>query len=136
MLKIDVVTLMFKVDRTMFPKRTMFLKISAVLTALIGGTLTLANTAQARDAAAPRTHVVEIRDFKYVPETVQVRVGDTVVWKNLDAVPHTATDINKKWDSDLLATYDQWSLQITASMHGAYFCVYHPAMQGRISIQP
>jgi plastocyanin len=37
------------------------------------------------------TKTVEIRDSKYVPETVTIKVGETVKWVNRDGIPHTAT---------------------------------------------
>src|SRR5690606_33799554 len=44
-------------------------------------------------------HVVEMREFKFVPARVEAAVGDTIVWVNKDAVPHTATDSAAAWDS-------------------------------------
>jgi plastocyanin len=37
---------------------------------------------------------VEIREFKFEPETLTVHEGDTVVWKNDEIVPHTATAVS------------------------------------------
>lgn len=37
------------------------------------------------------TRTVEIIDSKYVPETVTVKVGETVKWVNRDGLVHTAT---------------------------------------------
>jgi plastocyanin len=39
----------------------------------------------------PATRTVEIVDSKYVPETVTVKVGETVKWINRDGLKHTAT---------------------------------------------
>ena len=40
----------------------------------------------------PQTHTVAIRELKFQPAVLTVKVGDTVEWKNDDIVPHTATD--------------------------------------------
>jgi plastocyanin len=40
------------------------------------------------DVAGGRT-VVDIRDLKFVPETVTIPAGTTVVFTNSDKVPHT-----------------------------------------------
>ena len=48
--------------------------------------------------AAPRT--VAILDSKYVPETVTVKVGETVMWINRDGLTHTATrESDPKFDT-------------------------------------
>lgn len=42
-------------------------------------------------STGPATRTVEIIDSKYVPETVTVKVGETVKWVNRDGLVHTAT---------------------------------------------
>src|SRR5207237_808880 len=45
-------------------------------------------------AAGPKgqqTHTVVIRELKFQPAVLTVKVGDKVEWKNDDIVPHTAT---------------------------------------------
>ncbi len=39
----------------------------------------------------PRVHTVTNSDFKFSPATLRVVAGDTIIWVNLDIVPHTAT---------------------------------------------
>jgi|GEM_PF-4335873 len=81
------------------------------------------------------THIVEIRDFKFVPETITVKAGDRITWKNFDVVPHTATAIGKAWDSGNLGLDAEWSLIVKKSDGGDYLCLYHPVMQGRVIIE-
>lgn len=52
-----------------------------------GGSL----ASEAAQLPAARRHVVEIRDFGFHPQSIQVSVGDIIVWTNRDIVPHTAT---------------------------------------------
>ncbi|HEX2280389.1 MAG TPA: hypothetical protein VHG52_01380, partial [Thermomicrobiales bacterium] len=49
--------------------------------------------AAAEDAAAGAAAEVpvDIRDFAYSPNPIEISVGDTVTWTNQDQVPHTAT---------------------------------------------
>ena len=42
-------------------------------------------------AAHAATHQVTIEGFAFVPATLEVAVGDTVVFTNKDGAPHTAT---------------------------------------------
>ncbi|MHA7821086.1 MAG: cupredoxin domain-containing protein [Erythrobacter sp.] len=87
----------------------------------------------ANEAGGPRTHVVEIRQFKYFPASLQVRSGDIVVWKNLDAAPHTAT--SQDWDSGRLNRNQSWRLKVTGNGVIEYICTYHPMMKGKIIIK-
>src|ERR1044072_6341442 len=73
----------------------------------------------------PRLHTVALRGMKNVPATLVVRAGDTVVWKNEDVVPHTATDRGKAFDSGNIEPGGSW--RYVAGRKGTYFyyCAYH-----------
>lgn len=83
----------------------------------------------------PKTHTVAIRGFQYAPPTLTVRVGDTVVWKNADVVPHTATAKGKGLDTGAIAA--NGSGQYVAKKKGtyAYDCTFHPTMRGTLVVQ-
>lgn len=83
----------------------------------------------------PRTHTVEIRGFAYVPATLSVAVGDTVVWINRDVVPHTATRDAAAWDSGTIDAEASWSLVAGAPGSQPYFCVFHPTMRGELIVR-
>lgn len=84
---------------------------------------------------APRTHVVEMRGFGYQPATIRVSPGDTIVWVNRDAVPHTATDSSGVWDSGSIAAGESWRRAVEESGETSYYCTFHPTMRGRIVLQ-
>jgi len=79
-------------------------------------------------------HRIEIRGFKFVPDKLSVRKGDKIVWKNVDAVPHTATAGDKQWDSGLIAGQAEWSM--TAGQIGEfdYLCTFHPVMKATLTV--
>ncbi|WP_054004833.1 cupredoxin domain-containing protein [Cypionkella psychrotolerans] len=79
-------------------------------------------------------HHVSIKDMKFDPPTVELKVGDSVSWKNLDLVNHTATSAKAGWSTGVLKKGDAESLVITAEMAGAYVCKYHPQMKGMLVI--
>lgn len=79
-----------------------------------------------------RTHTIEITKFKYIQAELAVQPGDTVTWVNNDIVPHTATALDKSWDTGLLAKGDSATLTITKDMSLDYFCVYHPNMTAKL----
>ena len=84
--------------------------------------------------AETTTHRVEIQSLKFVPETLDVCAGDTIVWVNLDVVPHTVTALDKSWDSGNLDFEGQWSTTVVATMSGNYQCRYHPSMKAALGV--
>ena len=91
------------------------------------------NTSAAEEPAGKR-HVVEIRELAFVPDRLVAAPGDTVVWINRDIVSHTATAEDESWDSGEIEAGGRWQMVVTASTGPAYFCVFHPAMKGRLTI--
>ncbi|GAB4517366.1 MAG: hypothetical protein Tsb0010_01460 [Parvularculaceae bacterium] len=85
--------------------------------------------------AEPVTHIVEIKDFKFDPEFLEVEVGDVVIWRNLDIAPHTATQTGGDgWDSGLLRRNEEWSMIAVTAGEVDYLCTYHPSMKGRLRV--
>lgn len=79
---------------------------------------------------------VVINHFKYQPDTLTIHVGDTVEWKNIDIVPHTATAMDKKsFDSGLIATGNSWRFTFTRTGTYNYECTLHPNMKAKLVIQ-
>lgn len=85
--------------------------------------------------AGSKTHIVEISQFKFWPETLTVQEGDMIIWRNLDVVPHTATELSREWDSGNLGKDNEWSMVVDATGRQDYFCVFHPSMKGSIIIE-
>lgn len=84
----------------------------------------------------PQRHEVEISAFAFVPDTLTVAPGDTVVWINRDAVPHTATSEEGGWDSGSIAAGGSWGWVAPASAGQAgYVCTFHPTMTGVVQVQ-
>lgn len=80
----------------------------------------------------PVIHDVEIRDFAFSPQAIEVRHGDTIRWTNRDVAPHTATARDESWDTGTLRRNESIELVVTAAMDGDYFCRFHPMMAGSI----
>ena len=114
----------------------------AVLAAglVVGGVVGLA---QGRDEPvadpAPGGTEVAIAGFLFGPEALTVRVGDTVTWTSSDDTQHTVTGR----DGEAKATLDSESMRkdgtYAATFDGPgayeYFCVFHPNMQGTITVE-
>lgn len=83
----------------------------------------------------PERHTVEMRGFEFQPASLTLAPGDTVVWVNRDAVPHTATGSDGTWDSGSIASGASWSHVVTAVDSAAYTCTFHPTMTGILVVR-
>jgi len=77
-------------------------------------------------------HEVKILDFKYVPYSLEVKPGDTNTWINLDTAPHTATALDRNWDTGWLEKDEEGTVHVVAGMPTEYYCTVHPAMRAEI----
>lgn len=91
------------------------------------------NSADASDAQ-PVTHQVEIQKFKFVPDQLTVKPGDTIVWTNFDIAPHTATAEDKSWDTGTIKKGQAKSVVVKDAMTLDYFCRFHPHMKASLRI--
>jgi plastocyanin len=89
-----------------------------------------------RPAAAHKTHVIEITRFKFAPAKLKASPGDTITWINRDIAPHTATAMDKSWDSGTVRRGESKSVQITEGFIDGYFCRFHPMMNAQLEIVP
>jgi len=80
----------------------------------------------------PRTHIVEIKQFRFSSKMIRLRPGDTILWINLDLVPHTATAVDKSWDTGIIKKGESLKILVTRNFELRYFCQYHPTMRGKI----
>ncbi|HSA94108.1 MAG TPA: cupredoxin family copper-binding protein [Terriglobales bacterium] len=87
-----------------------------------------------QEAARPQTHTVLIKGFEFLPPTLEVRSGDTVIWKNEDIVPHTATAEND-FDSGGLDKGESWKFVARKKGSFPYICDYHPTMKGSLIVR-
>lgn len=85
-------------------------------------------------ADPPRTHRIEIRGLAFLPRTVRVAPGDTVVWRNEDVVPHTVTPDEPARHSGDLPPGAEFRLVVERQGLLSYTCLYHPDMEGRLVV--
>ncbi|MCC7370213.1 MAG: hypothetical protein IT306_17445 [Chloroflexi bacterium] len=79
-----------------------------------------------------------IASYIYLPDPIQIHVGDTVRWTNLDNVPdgHTVTASDHAWTSAVLNQGEQFTYTFTQVGTFTYFCEPHPFMTAFIDVQP
>jgi plastocyanin len=89
--------------------------------------------AAAAAAAAP-TVTVTIKDFKFGPDPVTAKVGDTVGWTNGDSAGHTATLDDGTCTTDTIANGATGALTFTAAGTYTYHCSIHNQMKGTVTV--
>lgn len=70
----------------------------------------------------------------FVPATLEVSVGDSVVWTNEDIVPHTVTAAGT-FDSQSMTTKQEWRYTASKAGEYAYGCTFHPTMKGTLTVR-
>jgi plastocyanin len=78
---------------------------------------------------------VNVDDFFYTPNRVQVNVGDTVTWKNNGSIIHTATETKGTWDTGDIGANQSMALTFDAAGTFTYNCSPHPWMVGQVIVQ-
>lgn len=82
------------------------------------------------------THQVRIEKFRFIPDTLTVREGDSIEWINLDIAPHTATANDRSWDTGRLNKDQSMTITFDEAATVEYLCLYHPAMRATITVMP
>jgi plastocyanin len=86
-------------------------------------------------AQTPPAAVVHIANFSFTPKTLTVAPGQTVTFVNDDTEPHTATAVDKTFDSGGLDLHDSWKHAFSKPGTYAYYCEMHPYMKGTIVVE-
>jgi plastocyanin len=94
-----------------------------------------ADASNAGGKSATGALAVEIKNFSFNPKELEVPVGSTVTWTNLDAVAHTATGDAGEFNSGNLDPGQSYSFDFKTPGSYVYNCAYHPGMQGTIVVK-
>jgi plastocyanin len=79
------------------------------------------------------TTVKESDDQKFTPNSVSVKVGDTVEWTNGGTIGHNVTfDAGPK--TDIMSGGDNAFFKFTTAGSYVYHCTIHPGMDGTVSV--
>src|SRR3990172_11365902 len=81
---------------------------------------------------------VSMVDNVFQPQTITIQVGDTVVWTNNGALPHTSTsDTAGMWDSGILSPGQTFSRTFDTAGTFPYNCTIHRSlgMVGTVIVQ-
>lgn len=79
-------------------------------------------------------YTVDIKDMKFVPDTLTVKKGDKIYFVNRDLVNHCVTELKSKaWTSGNIPPNETYLLVANTSTD--YYCGIHTVMKGRIVVQ-
>ncbi len=71
----------------------------------------------------------------FEPVAATAKVGDTVLWKNVQAAPHTVTSKTSEWpDSGTISQGGTFSHTFDKAGTFDYSCTIHPGMDGKITV--
>jgi len=76
---------------------------------------------------------VEIRDYKYIPQNLTVKVGQTVRWTNNDTVLHDV--VGSGIESEYLQKGETFTYTFEEEGTYQYICTIHPWMEGEVIVE-
>ena len=90
---------------------------------------------------AQTAHIVEVQNYVFVPETLNISVGETVVWQWIEGSHTTTSDSTtgqNVWDEVIDASHQVFRFVITAPGNHGYYCIPHVGlgMVGTIIASP
>lgn len=86
-------------------------------------------------AALAATHTVTIDGVTFVPATLVVKAGETVVWVNKDPFPHTVASQTGGFASPAIEPGQSWSYTPTKPGVFPYLCTLHPTMHAMLTVE-
>src|SRR5919106_2325277 len=95
-----------------------------------------------RPAAAVQDHAVKVEDrdrdllqWKWIPQELEIAVGDTVTWDLTDAqISHTSTADDGSWNSGYITPGNKWTRMFDKPGEFRYHCEPHPWKKGVIRV--
>lgn len=125
----------------------------ASVAVVLAGCTTGGSTASTAAARADHGPTVSIKSLAFMPDTLHVRTGDTVTWRNDEPVTHTVTSgrvtgVDKTtglragakpdglFDAKLTGMGDTFSYTFEKAGTYSYYCDIHFGMYAHIVVTP
>jgi len=83
---------------------------------------------------APIIAQATISNFAFQPQTLKIKKGDSVTWKNNDSAPHTVTGDTGGPESKTLNQGDNYSLKFDQVGTTKYHCAFHSGMKATVEV--
>lgn len=103
--------------------------------AAAGGFIT-GDTSDSTPAAAAEggEEVITIDMFRFMPDTIEVPVGTTVTWTNMESSPHSVVADDGAFESDTLGDGVSFSFTFEEAGSFPYICGFHNNMKGEVVV--
>jgi len=92
------------------------------------------STPSASSDSTTEGSAVEIADFAYGPESLEIAAGTEVTWTNNDSTAHTVTADDGSFDSGKIDEGGTFSFTFDTPGTYAYHCDFHPNMTATIVV--
>ncbi|MCC6369164.1 MAG: TIGR03118 family protein [Bryobacterales bacterium] len=86
-------------------------------------------------APAPANTEVAIQSLKFLPDTITIQAGSSIVWSNKDGFAHTVKADGGQFSSPLIDGDGSFSQTFTKPGAYDYHCTIHPFMRGKVVVQ-
>jgi plastocyanin len=87
--------------------------------------------ASATAAGLPTLEII-MKDLAFAPQTLTVKPGTIVIWKNLDRVQHQVQ--GGEFDSGRIGAGSYWAATLGKPGRFAFVCSFHPTMRAEIEV--
>ena len=112
-----------------------FARNRSLMMALSVAALCLGATVSPANAEAPDTPQILIKDFMFMPMSLTVTAGSTVIWANKDDEPHTVVSDTGLFRSGAVDTDGTFAFKFDKPGTYHFTCSIHPQMVGTIVVQ-
>ena len=83
--------------------------------------------------AATQEYTVSIKNSAFAPQTITVNVGDSIVWKNDDQMPHTVISTGN-FNTGTITSGSSKKVILDKEGTFDYFCTLNPNMKGKVIV--
>jgi len=87
-------------------------------------------TAAPPPTAPPAVATISMKDFEFVQKEIHVKAGTTITWKNDGAAPHSATAVDKSFDTAIFQPGESKSAKFDTPGTFKYYCQLHGTPDG------
>lgn len=97
--------------------------------------LWLSAAGESASAGSSDSTKVVIKGFMFVPMSLTVAAGSTVIWANMDDEPHTVVSDTGLFRSGAIDTSESFAFKFDKPGTYHFTCSIHPRMVGTIVVQ-
>ncbi len=104
-------------------------RASPLIAVFAGAWVSCAHSAESSEAQ------VVIQNFMFIPASLTVNAGATVIWTNQDEEPHTVLGDEHLFSSGALDTHQSFKFQFVKPGTYHFICTIHPRMVGTVVVR-